>query len=60
VDANEAFEPILAFNATSRLQVWSVGIFYNMENDPHSMVKDQFSRRDGGIFLLDWKLRFQT
>lgn len=60
VDTDEAFQPVSALDTTRRLRVCSVDTFDEMEDDPHSMVRDRFSRRAGGISLPDWKLRFQT
>ena len=53
VDTNEVFEPISVLDTTSRLRVFSVGSFDNMDDDPHRIVKDQFFGRAGGIFLHD-------
>jgi len=40
VDTNKAFEPILALDTTSRLRVWSVGTFHEIEDDHCSSVRD--------------------
>ena len=60
VDTNEASEPNSALDTTSRLRVWSVGTFDEMDDDPRQVVRDRFSGRAGGISLPDWKLRFRT
>jgi len=60
VDTNKAFEPILALDTTSRLRVWSVGIFHKMDDNLHNMVRDRFSRRSGGISFPNWKLQSRT
>ena len=59
VDTNEAFEPILTLDTTSRLQVLSVGTFDDIDDDPRQMVRDRFSRQARDISLPDWKLRFR-
>ena len=60
VNTNKVFEHILALDTTSRLRIWSVGTFDEMEDDHHSSVRDRFFGRAGGISLPDWKLRFCT
>jgi hypothetical protein len=47
VDTNEAFEPISALDTTSRLRIWSVGTFDEMEDDHRGSVRDRFSGRAG-------------
>ena len=51
VDTDEAFEPILALDTTSRLRVLSVGTFHEMDDDSRHMVTDWFSGRAESISL---------
>jgi len=60
VDTNEAFEPISALDTTSRIWVWNVGTFHEMEDDHRSLVRDRLLGRARGISLPDWKLCFHT
>ena len=53
VDTNEVFQPISALDTTSRLRIWSVGTFDDMEDDDHGSVRDPFFSRAGNIFLLN-------
>ena len=40
VDTNKAFEPISALDNVSRLRIWSVGTFDEIEDDHHGSVKE--------------------
>lgn len=42
MDSKKAFQPLLVLDITWRLWIPRVDTFYEMEEDPHNMVKNIF------------------